>query len=153
MKKYRRIVTVALLGLLLLSLSSGCMVTHDSPAPGCVKYVGIAPLGGCNGKTIITDLVEPGIECLEIEANNCNGGILEVHNNCTAELVLGEIEIAPGESSDLDVAEKDGKPVLVQVWSNFSEYVPETDEKIEVAGTLGEREIRIEFTKTSPLCE
>jgi len=37
------------------------------------------PVGGCWGKSAIIDIkVEPAIDCLKIEVNNCNGGILEV---------------------------------------------------------------------------
>jgi hypothetical protein len=54
----------------------------------------------------------------------------------------------------LDVVEgDDGGYRLADVSSNFSDYVPEADRRVEVAGTLGEQEIRLTFTKTAKLCE
>jgi hypothetical protein len=129
-------------------LVGGCMVKKDSPAPACIEYWGPSPIGGCFGTTAILDLkVEPQLECLEITVNNCNGGILEVSNSCAEMLALGQITIHPG-----DVDRQNGQHVLVAVDSNFSQYVPEEDELVEIHGTLGGREVRISFVKTKALC-
>ena len=137
-----------------LLLVSGCIVVKDSLAPGCIEYIGFPAMGGCFGKTAILDLtVEPEVECLDITANNCNGGILEVRNGCSEPLALGGVEIAPLDYVGLDVAEEGGEYLLIEVNSNFSEYAPEADEMIEVGGTLGGQEIRLTFTKTAPLCQ
>ena len=144
-------ITVASLMLVL----SSCIVVEDSPAPGCVKSIGLPSMGGCFGKTAILDLaVEPETECLTVEVNNCNGGVLEVHNGCDETLVLGGVEIPSSDRVGLDVGEgDDGEYRLTEVSSNFSDYVPEADRKIEVTGTLGDQEIRLVFTKTAELCE
>ena len=140
--------------LLVVLLLSGCVVVKDSPAPGCVETVGLQMMGGCFGKTAILDLtVEPENECLEIMVNNCNGGVLEVRNDCGEELVLGTVQVPPSESVSLDVVEENGEHSLSETYSNFSEHVPKTDQKIEIAGTLGSQEIKVSFTKTAELCE
>lgn len=130
------------------------MVKKDSPAPACIEYWGPSPIGGCFGTTAILDLkVEPQLECLEITVNNCNGGILEVSNSCTEMLVLGQVTIHPGDRHlGLDVEKQNGEHVLVAVDSNFSLYIPEEDELVEIHGTLGGREVRISFVKTKALC-
>jgi hypothetical protein len=139
----------------LMLLLGGCIVVKDSPAPGCVEFIGFSSVGGCFGKTAILGLaVEPENECLTIAVNNCNGGVLEVHNACDETLVLGGVEIPSSDRVSLDVVEgDDGEYRLTGVSSNFSDYVPEADRKVEVAGTLGEQEIRLAFTKTARLCE
>jgi hypothetical protein len=138
---------------LALSLS-GCIVTRDSPAPGCVESIGLPMAGGCFGKTAILDLaVEPEVECLDVAVNNCNGGVLEVRNGCDGALALGGVEISPADYVSLDVAEEGGTYGLVEVGSNFSDHVPKADREIEIVGTLGEREIKLAFTKTAKLCE
>jgi len=76
-----------------------------------------------------------------------------VRNGCSEPLVPGGVEIAPSDYVGLDVAEEGGEHLLIEVSSNFSEYVPEADEMIEVGGTLGGQEIRLTFTKTAPLCQ
>jgi hypothetical protein len=117
---------------------------------------GCSPIGGCFGKSVITDLkVEPAIDCLTIEVNNCNGGILEVTNNCDETFVLGGVEITPQEYNvGLDVLGKeDGLWVLTKTGSNFSDYIPQEDELIELVGTLGDQEVRVSYTKTKKLCD
>jgi hypothetical protein len=137
-----------------LFLASGCIVVRDSPAPGCIETVGFPVAGGCFGQTAILDLVvEPDTECLDISVNNCNGGILEAVNGCSEAFALGGVTIAPGDRAGLDVAAGGSGHRLVEVSSNFSEYVPASDERIELAGVLGSQEIRVAFTKTAQLCE
>jgi len=150
----KRLLTLSLL-LLSLSTVAGCIVRKDSPAPGCVKYWGLAPMGGCFGKTVIMDLeVEPAMDCLTIEVNNCNGGVLEVSNSCDETFVLGGVEITPQEYNvGLDVLGKeDGGYLLTVTYSNFSEYIPQENEEIELVGTLGNQEERVSFIKTKKLC-
>ena len=148
----RWIVTLA--AALLIFLMSGCLVTEDSPAPGCVKRIGIPLMGGCSGKTIILDVViEPQTECLIITVNNCNGGVLELNNSCQETLVLPGVSLEPQESEGLDVVLQDGQHLLVMAAGNFSDYVPASDERIELVGKLGEQEVRLSFTKTAPLCD
>jgi hypothetical protein len=142
--------------LILLALTAGCGVKKDSPAPGCIEYWGLAAMmGGCAGTTAILDLqVEPVLDCLVVEVNNCNGGVLEVTNRCTETLVLGGVEIEPDEYSvSLDVLEKqEDSYLLIENYSNFSDYLPAQDEAVTVLGTLGDRPIRVTFIKTKALC-
>lgn len=149
----KRLILVVVNGLFILFLQ-GCIVVRDSPAPGCVKRIGISPMGGCFGKTAILDLaVEPQVECLSVTVNNCNGGILEVQNGCAETLVLGGARVEPQNSVGLDIVLEGDQYALIEVYNNFSEYVPEVDERIELVGTLGERSLRVAFTKTAMLCE
>ena len=139
----------------LLGTATACVIKSDSPAPGCVEYWGLAPMGGCFGKTVILDLqVEPALDCLTIEVNNCNGGVLRVNNLCNEALVLGGVEISPGERSDnLGIAGRKGDThFLTRIGSNFAEYTPAADESIEVLGTLGDQLVKVSFTKTRELC-
>ena len=148
------LLTVSVL-LLLLGTAVACGIKKDSPAPGCIEYWGLAPMGGCFGKSVIMDLkVEPAIDCLTIEVNNCNGGILEVSNLCNEPLFLGGVEIKPSERNvGLDVlGQEDGRYTLTYTASNFSDYIPQEDEAIEVLGSLGDQTVRVSFTKTKELC-
>jgi hypothetical protein len=47
---------------------------------------------------------------------------------------------------------EDGQYLLTRTGSNFAEYTPQEDERIEIWGTLGQQEIRVSFTKTKELC-
>jgi hypothetical protein len=148
---------VVVMSLLMFILAvSGCLVRKDSPAPGCVEYWGLAPMGGCFGKTAILDLaVDPEIDCLTIEVNNCNGGVLEVRNACGEPFVIGGLEIEPSDSAvSLDLLRiENGQYLLTYAEGNFGRYVPPEDEGVEMWGTLGAREIRVSFTKTKELCQ
>ncbi len=149
--KGRPVVLAAVLTVLLLG---GCVVVKDSPAPGCVEYLGIGPMGGCFGKTALLDLaVSPEIACLEVAVNNCNGGVLEIRNGCADPLTFDGVEIAPGETAVLDVVKEGEGHGLIETGGNFSDYIPERDERVEVSGRLGDRDITITFIKTAPLCE
>jgi hypothetical protein len=111
--------------------------------------------GGCSGKTAILDLsVAPAIACLDIAVNNCNGGVIEVDNDCQETLTLGGVEIPPADYVSLDVVEgKDGTYTMRDVSSNFSDYIPPEDRRITLTGVLGGQEIKVAFTKTALLCE
>jgi hypothetical protein len=140
--------------LLFVILLSGCIVVRDSPAPGCVKTIGVGVIGGCFGKTVILDLmVEPEIECLSIAVNNCNGGVLEVQNRCGEVLVIEGLKMPTEEYLILDVAKDDGRYVPLVTNTNFSDYTPEVDEQVEMRGALGGQEIELSFVKTAALCE
>ena len=147
---------ILLLVLMLLPAAVACVIVKDSPAPGCVEYWGMPMIGGCFGKSVIEDLrVEPMMDCLKIEVNNCNGGILEVSNYCDEPFILGGVEIGPsGHNVGLDVLGKeDGSYILTATGSNFSDYIPEEDELIELVGMLGNREVRVSYVKTRKLCD
>lgn len=64
---------------------------REMQAPGCIKSAGLT-IGGCFGKTLIKDLqIAPEIPCLRISVNNCNGGVLEIGNNCEEDLRLADL--------------------------------------------------------------
>ena len=146
----RRIWPFVLLALLLV-ISCRLFGSNDSPAPGCNDGIG----GGCAGRTVILDVqVQPEIECLRIKANNCNGGVLEVYNGCEVVLVLEGHEVLPGDYPAFDLVETgDGAYRLVEVESNFSEYLPDTDRSVTVSGKIDGQALTVTFTKTAPLCE
>ena len=153
--KLYKILPIASILLLLASTSVDCIIIKDSPAPGCVKYFGMMPPGGCFGKSAIIDLkVEPSIEGLEIEANNCNGGVLEVTNACAESFFLGGVEVKPSEYNvSLDVVRTDSGYSLTRIHSNFSNYIPQKDELIEFVGTLGNHRVNVSYIKTKKLCD
>ena len=135
-------------------IMQGCIVVKNSPAPGCVKRLGVSPIGGCFGKTAILDLVvKPENACLSIKVNNCNGGVLEVRNECQTTLVLGGVKIATQNNVSLDVVAEGNQHMLKEINSNFSDYEPGVNKKIKLAGTLGQQHIRVTFTKTARLCK
>ena len=83
--------------LLLALVAAGCGPKRDSPAPGCA---GSGGFGGCAGKTVILDLqVENAPACLTIRVNNCNGGILDVNNQCDEAAILGGPEALPNTAN------------------------------------------------------
>jgi len=137
-----------------LFLLTGCII-KDSPAPGCVEYLLFAPIGGCNGKTIITDLELEGFpDCAQVTVNNCNGGVLEVQNDCSIILTLENIALQSGETMTFDIQPTmDGSFELIRIPSNFSDFTPAEDQIIEIAGSIGDQVISLSLTKTAPLCE
>lgn len=124
---------------------------EDSPAPGCRQGLG----GGCWGRTVIENFeVQPEIECLRIKSNNCNGGVIDVYNGCETVLTLGSFEIKPGEYPVFDLLESgEGDFELLEISSNFSEYMPEVDKQVTIHGVFEGQPLTISFTKTAPLCE
>jgi hypothetical protein len=147
--------TSALIVGALVCLLGGCIVTQDSPAPGCVKSIGLPVAGGCFGKTTLLDLqVAPATECLDLTINNCNGGVLEVRNTCAETLRLGGIEILPSDTASLDLTvDAAGTHTLIRTGGNFSDYIPDKDQHISFDGTLGTQAIAVTLTKTAQLCE
>jgi hypothetical protein len=151
-KESKKWVLIVIYGLCCLS---SCVIKKDSPAPGCIEYVGIPSAGGCFGKTVILDIqVEPVMDCLAVEANNCNGGVLEIKNSCEEIVVVEGFEIPASGRATFDVvAMEDGQLSLQEIYSNFSEFVPEKDTLVMLNGLVNSQEIEITFTKTRALCE
>jgi hypothetical protein len=153
--KEKKIILLVALALILIS-GVKCFMDEDNPAPGCNQFLGLPSMGGCFGKNAIINLtIEPEIDGVEIVANNCNGGVLEVTNGSDLPLVLGGIEIVPEEVNViLDVlCDDNGNPLLKRSTANYSEYVPEEDMYVEINGKLGTQDILITFTKTRKLCD
>lgn len=133
-----------------MTLLSGCLVRRDSPAPGCIEYWGPAPMGGCQGKTVIQDLQTADVpDCVTVNFNNCNGGVLEVDNACGKPVVLDGVPVDRMTSVSLDVVDS---RALTVTYSNFSSFVPEQDTSVEIRGQLSENNFTFSFTKTAPLC-
>jgi hypothetical protein len=119
-----------------------------------VKYIGLAPMGGCAGKHAIVDLKADAPDCLRISMNNCNGGVLEIQNTCADAFLLGGNMILPGEMASLDIRDDGvGNYSLLRNYSNFSSFLPAYDIPVRAAGDLGGRKIQFSFIKTGPLCE
>ncbi len=137
----------------LAMLALGSCIISDSPAPGCRRTIGPV-MGGCSGKTAILDLaVEPPQTCLQIEANNCNGGVLTISNGCAEALTLGGVTVAAGERETLDIVEVNGGWGLMPTAGNFALTIPAADTPVELIGDLGGQAITVRFTKTAPLCK
>jgi hypothetical protein len=156
MGKNSRHIVMIITMVLLISISCGGSPRQESPAPGCDTGGGCFPVkGGCFGKTVIQDLaVTGGGECLDVRVNNCNGGVLTIENGCEETLVLGEVEIPPGVSRTVDVRPTTGGQFeLIRNPSNFSEFIPESNQLIEISGRLGDQMVSISFLKTAPLCD
>ncbi len=152
LKPYAARGAAALATMLALLLLVGCIV-HDSPAPGCIERVGPAPLGGCRGKTIIRDLrLEPQSDCLQMVVNNCNGGVVEVRNDCAAPLHFEGLIIPPQGTAALDGVAVEGGYILTETAGNFALTTPAHDLSLTFVGELGGSPITLTFTKTAPLC-
>ena len=139
-----------------LLLSISCGGSEVSPAPGCNTGGGCFPvMGGCFGKTVIQDLVVTGgSDCLRIGVNNCNGGVIDIENDCQNDLIFNQVIIQPGDSMTLDLFQTtEGQFEFIQIASNFSEFVPKTNQRIEITGTMEDKSVRIAFVKTAPLCD
>ncbi len=64
--------------------------------PGCLPRSGFKAPGGCRGKSsIVSIVVKPRINCLSIRANNCNGGVIEITNDCSEDLWIGKLRFSP----------------------------------------------------------
>lgn len=148
----KQIFGILIFAIVFVILLSGCPEPDDGNgdvAPGC-KGGGLVPTG-CLGKHIIKDIeVAPSIDCLEVSANNCNDGILEIDNDCGKDLILEGKHI--GDGGALDIAWINGDLVPVDAIGNFSFFLPSEDRKVTLKGTLGEQNIEVSFTKTAALC-
>jgi len=112
-------------------------------------------MGDCFGKTAILNVaVEPAVDCLQVEGDNCNGGLPDIRNHCSEDLVLANVTAPAGEYSSLDVVrEADGSFSLKAVDYNFSEFKPEEEPALSFTGLISSQEITFSFTKTAPLCD
>ncbi|OIO74652.1 MAG: hypothetical protein AUJ57_01885 [Zetaproteobacteria bacterium CG1_02_53_45] len=146
---------MAWLLLMLLTLSGCLIITKDSPAPGCIKTIGLLPMvSGCFGKTVLSDVkVEPQQACLTITVNNCNGGVLAIHNNCSESFNLAGVSVLAGTHMTMDLVNSGSEFRLVETDSNFSAYTPAADERVQLVGTLGSGDVSVSFIKTGKLCE
>ncbi len=143
---------IPLMALSLLVLLSGCPLLPDgrgnSEAPGCQG--GITPTG-CLGKHIIKDIkIIPRYDCLEVRANNCNNGIIEIGNKCPGILTLEGKDFSNGGA--IDIAWINGKLVPIDASGNFSFFLPSKDTRVVLNGKYGDEPIEISFTKTAALC-
>ena len=147
--KYSPIIGITVCMLIL----TACIV-KDSPAPGCRKTIGFPAMGGCSGKTAIVDLeVTSAPDCVIIDANNCNGGVLNIRNTCAEAVALSDMVIDPSDSVSLDVKMVADTIELTRAHGNFSDYIPEQDTRFELVGVMGADPIQIAFTKTTLLCK
>jgi len=79
--------------LLPLIFISGCIV-KDSPAPGCLQYWPFEWSGGCFSKfAIINTRIEPKVDCIGLDVNNCNVPDISLINRCEETIFLEGNEI------------------------------------------------------------
>ena len=152
----RRFKPLTVLFIILSGISlTGCGIPYwVSDAPGCTRVIG-AKMGGCSGTTVIRDVqIEPQIDCLKkVEANNCNGGMLEFSNFCGQPLIFGDVAI-DNYINSLDVIRDDaGNWIPVESNGNFTREIVEKDTRITLNGTLGDQKVSLSFTKSAPLCD
>jgi len=149
MKSLRKI------GLIVLFILPSLGLAAEDLPPGCVKQLGP---GGCLGKSRIESIaVSPALSCLHLAVNNCNGGVVTVQNECTSSFVLGEIKIdvkamAPKDSIEL-FRNASGAVKAKFSSGNFASYSPAKDDRLSIEGKVGNVNVRIQYTKTKPLCE
>jgi hypothetical protein len=131
------------------------MPVSESPTPGCVKWIGFRPKGGCFGKTAIVDLeIRGASDCLSVQVNNCNGGVLKIYNTCTEIFLIEKIEIPPDGLMTLDLRENyKGVVELFRTSGNFSGYAPVEDQHMIFNGTIGDGVVGVSFTRTRLLCD
>jgi len=144
---------IFLISIWLLAQPAACISPEtESPAPGCRQSFG---MGGCNGKTIIKDVTfEPRIDCLVISGDNCNGGILDVHNDCDEDLTINDHVVPAGKFTSFDVIkDAEGQYDLVVIDHNISIFIPEQDMPLTFEANLGEQQIDIHFVKSAPYCD
>ncbi|MFH1587563.1 MAG: hypothetical protein ABID38_06935 [Candidatus Diapherotrites archaeon] len=112
-------------------LSSGCM-------------------DGCGWKdSYITDLrVEPSIPCLSVSVNNCNGGVLEIINDCDENFEIGDALIYSNYNDAIEIVRNPkGQTLVMESNGNYTSYVPDEDIFLSANGNIGEKIISISYVK------
>lgn len=142
------------LSLLAALALAGCAIPyHRSEAPACNRYIGMPMIGGCFGTTIVTDIrVSPERDCLDVQANNCNGGTLEINNRCGVPLTFGKVTFPPADGLDA-IRAPAGHWVAANNPSNFTCEVVSENAVVRLDGMLGAEPLTLTFTKTAPLCD
>ncbi len=146
----KKIILIALIfGIILFSgcLDEGKTDNTEIKAPGC-EGAGIVPTG-CLGKSVIKDInAQPTFECLKLDANNCNGGILGIENRCDTDLEIGGKTVHANSYKGIEfVRNREGKIFVTEPGGNVDTYNPEDEDLLSVKGKLGEKEITISYTK------
>ena len=142
----KKAVTIILIALILVIVYSNNRERKDSIAPACEGRGGIT---GCLGKSGIKDIkVEPMMECLNIRANNCNGGILGIENKCDFDLALNNIVISADSYKGIEFArDKRGDVFVLAPKGNFDSYNPVYEDTLSANGMLGGQQLTITYTK------
>jgi hypothetical protein len=120
---------VGLLLLIFILSLAGC----SSPAPGCNTHIPWS-YGGCFGKSAITDLsVTPSFDCLSIDTNNCNGGIIVISNLCNETVTIGKETIVPNSRHKGYGLSKEGNEyLLIPAVENWENYIPDNLDVISI---------------------
>ncbi|HJX05401.1 MAG TPA: hypothetical protein VJ461_01700 [Candidatus Nanoarchaeia archaeon] len=85
---------VMLLSILIMALITGC---SDRP-PGCHSELLGPVFGGCNSNFMIRDIqIEPKIECLDIDLENCANPTMILKNQCKNDLYI-DMEVSTNET-------------------------------------------------------
>lgn len=132
-------------------------------APGCIDTGGM--FGGCFGKHIIKNArISKNIPCLKLEINNCNGGIIEIRNQCQKDVTInGKVfpyrtEIPVNKSYDLVVTRIGDKMHIINKSNRLlDESVAEELGRLksaaispigqELTGKIGQKEFTFTFTQ------
>jgi len=133
------------------------MTIRDSPAPGCIIRTGGPTFGGCNGKTIITNVNFDAPSCFGAKASNCNGGVLEIFNRCKESVWLGDLEVLPLTNvrsfpTIEFIKDETGNIKAQYTEGNYASYIPEQNETLSITGRIGEQQITISYMKSKKLC-
>ncbi len=133
-------------GVFLLVFLSGCII-KNSPAPGCIKYWPVRPIGGCFSRfAIINTRIEPPIDCIKLEINNCNPPLkIRLINNCKEDVyVQGEKIPYEVESCYIPLQiyylakDLQGNVVLTE-----SRVCLKRNENVSVTGFVGEEQFKV----------
>ncbi len=142
--------TLGVIALLFLgALLSGCLWDDgvESNTPGCDGDGGI---GGCLGKSFIRDVaVTPTRDCLAVKANNCNGGVLRVDNNCADALNFEGFSVPAGSWTFVEIVEAPATIGMfaIELKGNVACLVPESGASLSASASLGGEELIISYYK------
>jgi|APHM01.1.fsa_nt_gi hypothetical protein len=119
-------------------------------APGCDSDT---LMGGCAGKRIIKDIsVGPEKSCLSVGANNCNGGVLIINNDCSQSVQMGRYTVAEGERETLEFKPERGEVRVYSSRGNYASYDPNTTRELSKNVRIGSENLSISYVKTQNLC-
>ncbi len=146
LKKALAFLVILAIPFLVFSYLFGGEPETQQTAPGCNGGGGIT---GCLGKSFIRNAsLEPAFNCVRLDPNNCNGGVLGVENHCEDDLTIGGVVVAAGEFKNVElVREAGGAVAVVEPEGNFDSYNPETADELGVYGTLGAQAVQLSYVK------
>lgn len=85
--------------------------------------------------------------------NNCNGGVVDIRNNCVEDFKMGEVVIGPDKAGSMELHRIKGKVEALRAQGNYASYFPGQHETLEATGLLGKTKIKIGYKKSKKLCD